>query len=116
MPHVVLNGEVTAEDVFSAALAIFIREEGLILKTGLKYIDEDKRNIIVEALAIEQGSKREFLIMVSQREDGVVVRLHPMLEIEKTAGVKRLLAETAKQIIDELPEVSVGATNLSEFL
>jgi len=116
MPHVVVNGDLMVEDAFGLLKPVFLKEEGLILKTSAKYMDEVKRNIIIESLSIEGGSKRDFLVLVSQRDDGVVVRLHTILEVEKTDGVKRLLAEVAKQIIASTPGTKVGKTNLTEFL
>lgn len=52
----------------------------------------------------------------SGREDGIVIRSYPKLEIEKTEGVKRLIAETARQLLQAFPELKTGETNLSEYL
>ncbi len=54
--------------------------------------------------------------MISKRIDGIVVRIYPGIEIEKTEGVKRLLAKIAIQLLRKFPELTVSETNLSEFL
>jgi hypothetical protein len=54
--------------------------------------------------------------MISGREDGFVVRLYPKIEVEKTEGVKRIIAELAKQLIVKFPELKVGETNLQDYL
>ena len=116
MPHVVLNGDVNIDDIFNKLKPVFIRNEQGILKTGTYYISYDKSVILIEALAIETGVKKSFLAMINRRDDGIVVRIFPGSEVEKTAGVKKILAEIAKQIKAAFPTLSIGETNLSEYL
>lgn len=116
MPHVVLNGEVSAENIFDNLNPLFIRNKALILKTSNTYIDQEKKAILIESLAIENKNKTDFLAMISEREDGVVVRIYPGSKVEKTDGVKRILAEIAKQLLDMFPELKVGKTNISDLL
>jgi len=54
--------------------------------------------------------------MITGREDGIVIRLYPKVEFEKTDGVKKILSEMAKQLIQIFPVFEVGETNLSEYL
>jgi hypothetical protein len=56
------------------------------------------------------------LAMISGREDGVVVRVYPQEDVEKTGGVKRILAEVTKQLKLLCPELDVGETNLDSCL
>ena len=116
MPHVVLNGIINIDDILKKFNSILIRDENGILKTDNIYINRDKTAIIIESLAIEKGAKNSFLSMISHREDGVVVRIYPLLDVEKTDGVKKLLLEIAKQILTMFPQLKIGETNLSEFL
>ena len=39
-----------------------------------------------------------------------------MLDVEKTDGVKRILAEIAKQLLEIPPELKQGTTNLADWL
>lgn len=116
MPHVVLNGDVNIDDIFKTLKPVFIRNEQGILKTGTYYISYDKSAILIEALAIETGVKKSFLAMISRRDDGIVVRIFPGSEVEKTPGVKKILAEIAKQIKAVFSQLTIGETNLSEYL
>jgi hypothetical protein len=43
--------------------------------------------------------------MISGRNDGVVIRLYPKIDVEKTEGVKKILVELAKQLIATFPEL-----------
>ena len=116
MPHVVLNGIINIDEILKKFNNILIRDEIVILKTDNIYINRDKTAIIIESLAIEKGAKNSFLSMISHREDGVVVRIYPLSDVEKTDGVKKLLLEIAKQILTMFPQSTIGETNLSEFL
>jgi hypothetical protein len=116
VPHVVLTGKIDIEDIFAVLEPLLIRNEQTILRTIDAYMDRNKNAILVEALAIEDGIKRTFLVMISRREDGVVVRLYPKFDVEKTDGVKKILAELAKQLRGAFPHLQVGETNLQEYL
>jgi hypothetical protein len=115
LPHVVLKGKTSIEEIFSQLKPVFFRNEATILKTKEAYLEKAKKDILIDALAIEGDHKTAFLALISGREDGVVVRLYPNIAIEKTDGVKRVLVELAKQIMTFFPEFTVGETNLSEY-
>jgi hypothetical protein len=116
IPHVVIEGELKTQDIFEKIETIFIKEEDLLIKTTNSFLSIDKTTILFETLVIENGSKNQFFAIVNHRDDGVVVRIHPMLDIEKTNGVKRSLAEIGIQILAKFEGTKIGKTNLSEFL
>jgi len=116
MPHVVLNGKVNVEDIFVKMKPLFIRDVESVLKTASMYIERSKGSILVDSLVIEGGKKTSFLALIGGRDDGVVVRIYPMFDVEKTDGVKRILAEIAKQLLEIFPELKLGATNLADWL
>ncbi|MDH5747383.1 MAG: hypothetical protein OEZ21_10625 [Candidatus Bathyarchaeota archaeon] len=115
MPHVVLNGKVYIKDIFDKVDPLFVRNGVFILKTSNTYIDREEKSILIESLVIEEGNKTSFFTMISRREDGILVRIYPDSEVEKTDGVKRILAETAKQLLEKFPDLRVGKTNLSDL-
>ena len=116
LPHVVLNGKVSMDDIFKELKPLLIRENQNILKTTDVYLERSKTAILVDSLSIEAEKKIVFIAMINFRDDGLVVRLYPRIEVEKTDGVKRLLAEIAKQIIDAFPSLKIGETNLKNYL
>lgn len=116
MPHVVLDGKVKIQDIFQRIDPLFIRDGENVLKTANVYIERAEKNILVDSLVIEGGKRISFFTVVSERDDGVVIRIYPMCEVEKTSGVRRVLAELAKQLLQIFPELKLGATNLAEFL
>jgi hypothetical protein len=116
IPHVVLNGDINILDIFKQLKSLFVKTEKGLIKTTVTYISNQENTILVETLIIEEEKKVQFFPMISQRDDGVVVRIYPGTDIEKTKYVKQSLAEIAKQILALFPEIKVGKTNLEEFL
>jgi len=116
LPHVVLNGKVAIENIFKELKPLMIRNQNSILKTTDVYLEREKNVILIDSLAIDVDKKTVFLAMISGRDDGVVVRLYPKIDVEKTEGVKKILAELAKQLIATFPELKVGETNLDNYL
>ena len=116
MPHVVLSGRLNVAEIFDQLEPLFQNIDGGILKTTNYFLDKEKQTILIEALAIEKGKKTAFLALMNHREDGMVVRLYPGLEVEKTDGVKQVLAELAKIVLAKFPETTIGKTNLMEYL
>ena len=116
MPHVVLTGTTEMVDVFQKLSPIMMHYEKTLLKTSDKYINFNENSILVESLAIEDGNKISFLVLIGKREDGLVVRIYPEFNIEKTNAVKKILAGIAKQLLERFSELEIGKTNLQEFL
>ena len=116
LPHVVLNGKAEIENIFKELKPLMIRNENSILKTMDVYLEREKNVILIDSLAIEADKKTVFLAMISGRNDGVVVRLYPKIDVEKTEGVKKILVELAKQLIPTFPELKIGETNLDNYL
>jgi hypothetical protein len=116
LPHVVLNGKASIQNIFERLEPLFVRDGTELLRTMELYLERNKNAILIDSLAIESDKKKSFLAMITGREDGVVVRLYPKQEIEKTDGVKRILAEIAKQIVRKFPDFKTAETNLEEYL
>jgi hypothetical protein len=116
LPHVVLNGKTSIQNIFERLEPLFVRDGTEILRTMELYLERNKNAILIDSLAIESDKKTSFLAMITGRENGVVVRLYPKQEIEKTDGVKRTLAEIAKQLVRKFSDFKTAETNLGEYL
>jgi hypothetical protein len=116
LPHVVLNGKASIQNIFEKLEPLFVRDGTDILRTMGLYLERSKNAVLIDSLAIEANKKKSFLAMITGRENGVVVRLYPKQEIEKTEGVKRILAEIAKQLLRKFPDFKTAETNLGEYL
>lgn len=117
MPHVVLKGQADLEGLAAQLEPTMDRTGDDLVKTTRIYTAQDGTRILLEALTIEDGAQQPFFAAVDRRDDGLVVRLHEASTgIDKTDGVKRLLALVAKQLIEIEPGLSIGETNLETYL
>ncbi len=112
----VLNGKAAIENIFKELKPLMIRNENSILKTTDVYLEREKNAILIDSLTIDADKKTVFLAMISRRNDGVAVRLYPKIDVEKTEGIKKIIVELAKQLIATFPELTVGETNLDNYL
>jgi hypothetical protein len=116
MPHIVLDGTVNCEPFFESFRPTQERRAGEILKTQDIYISQDRKIVLIEAIAVEDGPPQRFFIQVSVKDNRTTVRIYPGTDPVKTAGVKKLLAIVAKLLREQHPDINYGATNLKEFL
>jgi hypothetical protein len=116
LPHVVLFGVVSVEIIFKELIPLFIKDGTEILRTTDVFLERGKNAILIDSLAIDANRKISFLAMISGREDGIVIRVYPKIEVEKTNGVKKILAELAKQITKTFPQLKITETNLNDYL
>jgi len=112
----VLTGEIKLKDIFEKINFFIVRKEKNVLKISDKFINKDENSILIEALAIDEENKISFLVLLSKREDGLVVRIYPEIDPKKTDGVKKILAKISNQLLREFPTLKVGKTNIQEFL
>lgn len=116
MPHSVINGNISIETVFKDIKPIFIRSNDTILKTNDFYVSKDHKSILIDALCVKTGKKDTFFMLLNQRDDGIVIRISPITEVDKTDGVKMLLAQITNSILKSYDNVTIGKTNLEKYL
>lgn len=114
MPHVVLQGQIDAKKVFKELESVFVKFDDGIVKTSTKYISESGDTLLVESLAIQKSEKQSFFTIINNRDDGIVIRIHPLTDIEKTSRVKKVLVNIAQQLLMKFEEIRIGPTNLQE--
>ncbi|MDM7914299.1 MAG: hypothetical protein QUU85_03410, partial [Candidatus Eisenbacteria bacterium] len=73
--------------------------------------------LLLECMTVEGYLRQSFFLLVSARSGGAIVRLHPRSAVEKTEGVKRLIAWVARWLhAAGGDDAAIGTTNLSEQL
>ena len=116
MPHVVIEGQVNLEEFFRGLESIQERDNEGIRKITDTYLNSKGTSMLLESVVVEGGSTQKFMIAVGSKGTGVTVRLLPLTDPEKTPGVKRLMADVARQVVKRFPGATFGKTNLREFL
>jgi len=117
MPHAVIEGDLDIRRVWEAFEPLLERLGDGVIRVDRAFLDREGTSVLLESLAVGQGLKQKFYIQVSRRkEGGATVRLEPLTDPEKTPGVKRALGLTARWVLGLQPGLSIGATNIEEFL
>lgn len=116
MPHVILAGPVTVEDIWLAFEPTSFTEKGNRFKAEEAFLSVDKRILLVRSVTVERGFTKQFYVRFVQKPEGVSVGLDLLNSPEKSDGVKRLLGLFAWKIMEAEPEVNVATTNIQEFL
>jgi hypothetical protein len=116
MPHVVLKGSCAPEEVLSDLKPVLFKGDGVFLRTGEAYLGSQKKSVLIESVAVEGDGTQNFLSMVKWRDDGLVVMIYPSSTVRRTEGVRRLIAFVAAGIMESHPYLTVGETNLKDFL
>jgi hypothetical protein len=105
VPHVIVEGTITLAGLQRDHVPFTEREGGRVVKVDRFYLDAPGRAALLETLVIQ----------LTAREDGVMVRLEPMTDPEKSPAVKRALATIARRIRAACGG-RFGGTNIAEFL
>ena len=113
MPHVVIAGAVDLRGYAGDFAPTVIREGGDVLRADRIYLDAEGRTALIDALVVEAGRKQPFYVKISAHERGsVTVRIDPLTRVERTEGVKRLVARIGADLLARSPDARVEVTNL----
>ncbi len=114
MPHVIRAG---AADLVAAWKGI-PREPwrwGIaVAKVEGCYLAADSRALLVAGVIVEYGRPLHPVVLVSLRGDETAVHLWPAAQVERTDGVKRFLAQVARELT-AFGAGEVVATNLGDL-
>ena len=96
MPHLVLRGSV---DLYRAAAEFdldVIRWGRAVIKSSDLWRRSDDKALLVDGVVVELGRPLHPIALVAARDGDTVVRLWPVVEVERTAAVQRWLAVIAR--------------------
>lgn len=116
MPHVVVEEAGDLQGLYLAFRPMVHRTEHEILKVQEFYLSRTGKDALLESVAIEQGTARNFFVQLKLHEKAITVRLLPVTDPEKTHAVKKLMALVAEFIGMVYPGSHYGKTNLQEYL
>ena len=115
MPHVILEGRVTVTEIALRHEPFVQREGDLLVKADRLYLDTRTRAALLETLVVDRGHTQKFFILLEERAGSLMVRLEPLTDPEKSAGVKRALALVAHRI-RQATGCRFGSTNIAASL
>ena len=114
MPHVVIDGHCDLRGYARDLPMLLLRlPGGDLLRTQAVFVEREGRALLIDALAIESGRKTPFFVRVQAHDDGrLSVRVDPGSQVERTDGVKRIVAEIGADLLAQTTGASVRVTNL----
>jgi len=116
MPHAILKGPVTPEDIWLAFQPVEMAEGSTVFKAQEAFLSADKSQLLLRSLVVERGFAKGFFVKISTAPDGIRVGLDTLASPERTDGVKRLLGLLAWRILQAVPEATVQVTNIGELI
>jgi hypothetical protein len=115
VPHIVLQGRVTLDDVAGRFEPFVVKDGTVVIKVERFYRERDGRAALLETLVADRGHTQKFLIQLIPRDDGLTVRLDPLTDPEKTPAVKRALAAVADRIV-RATGCAYARSNIEDYL
>lgn len=98
MPHLVLRGSVDFEAVTSGLDPDVERWKRAVIKTVDRWRRADGAAVLVDGVIVELARPLHPVAMLADRHGDTVIRLWPVVEIERTPAVQRWLAVLAAQV------------------
>jgi hypothetical protein len=98
MPHAVLTGRADLEAAWHGLPSGPWRWERAVARIEGCYLARESRNLLVTAVVVEYGRALHAVVLVSHRGADTVVSLWPVVGVERTDGVKRVVAQVAREL------------------
>jgi hypothetical protein len=111
MPHLVLPGPGDLDRAAGELTIDVIRWGRAVIKTGDVWRRRDGAALLVDGVVVELGRPLHPVALVAARDSETVVRLWPIVEVERTAAVQRWLAVIARAL-QQLGAGPVRTTNI----
>jgi len=116
MPHIEILGAGRAQDLAGPFGGFVERRPALVAKVLEAYLSPDCRRLLLEVVLVEGYLRQNFFLLVRDEEGGVLIRCHPSSPVQKTDGVKTLIALLGRRCLELHPDSRVGHTNLQSWL
>ena len=113
MPHVVIRGSVDLAAWARDFEPLLLRRGGDVLRADRIFLDADGRTALIAALVLEAKRKQPFYVKISAHARGsATVRVDPLTQVERSDGVKELVAQLGAELLARTPGATVERTNL----
>lgn len=115
MPHLVLRGPVDFTRVRKELDLGVVRWGRAVIKTSDLWWRSDGEALLADGVVVELGRPLHPVALVATRDGDTVIRLWPVVEVERTPAVQRWLAVIAKGL-QSLGCGAVRTTNIGAEL
>jgi len=113
VPHVVIRGSVDLAGWARGFEPLLLRRGGDVLRADRIFLDAGGHTALIEALVLESRRKLAFYVKISAHDRGsATVRVDPLTHVERSDGVKELVAQIGAELLARTPGATVERTNL----
>jgi len=124
LPHIVLTNVSDFESIFNnfkKDVSIIKNEKdqtNTIIRFEEIFLNQLKNIILIKTIVIENTNQSQtYYIMAMKKNNQITIRLNPLTDPKnKTDAVKISLTKIAKQYKKIDPAISIGKTNLEQYL
>jgi hypothetical protein len=96
MPHLVLRGSVDLRRAATELDCGVIRWGRAVIKTSDVWLRSDGEALLADGVIVELGRPLHPVALVAVRDGDLVVRMWPVVEVERTPAVQRWLGAIAR--------------------
>ena len=112
MPHVVIRGTLDLPAFVADFAPILERTGGDVMRADRIFLENSGTNALVECLVVESRRKQPFYVKISVHDSKSTVRIDPICRIERSSGVKQLVARLGARALHATPGGEIEVTNL----
>ena len=105
MPHASIRGALPLSEIWNKFEPAGDVDGSAVLQLESAFLRKDHGQLLILALAIENGVSQRFFIVIGNKGDQTIVRCQQHHAPQKTRGVKTLLNRVVKLLTDEGAEV-----------
>lgn len=117
MPHVILKGDTTVEDLWLGFEPLSFQEDGIVFKALECFLAHDKQSLLVRSLVVEREYPRNFLLKIAQSVDGTMtLSLDKLAQTDRAEPVKRYIGLCAWRILQSAPDLAIERTNVGDLI
>lgn len=116
MPHIVMQGPVSVEDIWLAFKPLEIHEDGSHFKATDAYLSADRKTLLVRSLVVERSFPKSFFLRIAESGDTITLGLEAPDVPERTDAVKRYIALCAWQLLQSEPEMRIVKGNIVDLV
>jgi hypothetical protein len=100
MPHLVLRGTIDLARLAADSEPGVARWRLAVLKTGDAWFRSDGNAVLIEGVVVEHTRPLHPVAAVALRDGDTIIRLWPVVPVERTPAVQRWLAVLARRLQD----------------
>ena len=115
MPHVICAGRADLAAAWRGLPKGPWRWGNVVARAEGCFLDPDGKALLVAGVVVEYGRPLHPVVLVSHGREGTSCHLWSVVEVERTEGVKRFLAQIAHEMA-AFGAGAVVATNISDLL